>query len=52
MIKKGKQLTFSQRNKIEKMLNQRKRKFEIASEFIELVKHLYTTYFFVKLHLG
>lgn len=32
MMEKGKQLTFSQRNKIEEMLNQRKRKFEIANE--------------------
>lgn len=32
MIDKGKQLTLSQRNKIEQMLNQRKRKFEIANE--------------------
>ena len=31
-MEKGKQLTFSQRNKIEEMLNQRKRKFEIANE--------------------
>ena len=32
MIEKGKQLTLSQRNKIEEMLNQRRRKFEIANE--------------------
>ena len=32
MIEKGKQLTLSQRNKIEEMLNQRLRKFEIANE--------------------
>lgn len=32
MIEKGKQLTLSQRNKIEEMLNPRHRKFEIANE--------------------
>ena len=32
MIEKGKQLTLSQRIKIEEMLNQRHRKFEIANE--------------------
>lgn len=32
MIEKGKQLTLSQRNRIEEMLNQRRRKFEIANE--------------------
>ena len=32
MIEKGKQITLSQRNKIEEMLNQRRRKFEIANE--------------------
>lgn len=32
MIEKGKQLTLSQRNRIEELLNQRKRKFEIANE--------------------
>ena len=32
MIKKSKQLTLSQRIKIEEMLNQRHRKFEIANE--------------------
>ena len=32
MIEKGKQLTLSQRIKIEEMLNQRYRKFEIANE--------------------
>ena len=32
MIEKGKQITLSQRNRIEEMLNQRKRKFEIANE--------------------
>lgn len=32
MEKNGKQLSLSQRNKIEEMLNQRKRKFEIANE--------------------
>ena len=32
MIEQGKQLTLSQRNKIEEMLNQRRRKFEIANE--------------------
>lgn len=32
MINKGKQLTLSQRIKIEEMLNQRHRKFEIANE--------------------
>lgn len=32
MIEKGKQLTLSQRNKIEEMLKQRRRKFEIANE--------------------
>ena len=32
MINKGKQLTLSQRIKIENMLNQRRRKFEIAIE--------------------
>ena len=32
MIEKGKQLTLSQRNKIEEMLNPRRRKFEIANE--------------------
>ena len=32
MIEKGKQLSLSQRNKIEEMLNQRRRKFEIANE--------------------
>lgn len=32
MIEKGKQLTLRQRNIIEEMLNQRKRKFEIANE--------------------
>ena len=32
MIEKSKQLTLSQRNRIEEMLNQRRRKFEIANE--------------------
>ncbi len=32
MINKGKQFTLSQRIKIEEMLNQRHRKFEIANE--------------------
>jgi len=32
MIEKGKQLTLSQRNRIEEMLNQRRRKFEIANK--------------------
>lgn len=32
MIEKGKQLTLSQRKRIEEMLNQRRRKFEIANE--------------------
>lgn len=32
MIEKGKQLTLSQRNRIEEMLNQRRRKYEIANE--------------------
>ena len=32
MIEKGKQLTLNQRNKIEEMLNPRRRKFEIANE--------------------
>ncbi len=32
MLEKGKQISLSQRNKIEEMLNQRKRKFEIANE--------------------
>lgn len=32
MVEKGKQITLSQRNKIEQMLNQRRRKFEIANE--------------------
>lgn len=32
MIEKNKQLTLSQRIKIEEMLNQRHRKFEIANE--------------------
>ena len=32
MIDKGKQLTLSQRIKIEEMLNQRHRKFEIANQ--------------------
>ena len=32
MVEKGKQLTLSQRNKIEDMLNQRRRKYEIANE--------------------
>lgn len=32
MVEKGKQITLSQRNKIEQMLNQRCRKFEIANE--------------------
>ena len=32
MIEKGKQITLSQRIKIEEMLNQRHRKFEIANE--------------------
>ena len=31
-MEKGKQLTLSQRNRIEEMLNQRRRKFEIANE--------------------
>ena len=32
MIEKGKQLTLSQRNRIEEMLNQRRRKYEVANE--------------------
>ena len=32
MVEKGKQITLNQRNKIEQMLNQRRRKFEIANE--------------------
>ena len=32
MMEKGKQITLSQRNRIEEMLNQRRRKFEIANE--------------------
>ena len=32
MLKNGKQITLSQRNKIEEMLNQRRRKYEIANE--------------------
>ena len=32
MVEKGKQITLNQRNKIEQMLNQRHRKFEIANE--------------------
>lgn len=32
MLEKGKQITLSQRNIIEEMLNQRRRKFEIANE--------------------
>ena len=32
MIEVGKQITLSQRNRIEEMLNQRRRKFEIANE--------------------
>ena len=32
MMEKGKKITLSQRNRIEEMLNQRRRKFEIANE--------------------